>query len=365
MENRKTLPFGMKTGLIFLMVLALPLMNGCGRAKKSEKTLSGVVSAGLVKNAAVTIYTLSAVGARLNALASGVTDNDGLFSISSTLSSQPVEIVATGGSYFEEAGGTSVNLGTTEIRLRLASFKSGQSVGITPLTEIATARSQALIAVGASLSDGISTANSAIAQASGISDITLPPVLPTKAVANGLTLNSPQVKYALVLAGLSQYAKDNALSSSLAAMASFSSDFTSDGKFDGNAWTTDLANAISAHMASSEGISAGFGGMTAPTLSSTPTACTSGLTFCSTLCVNLTSSASNCGACGTVCSYNHATAACNNGTCGIGSCNSGYGNCDQNTATGCGKNLNTDITHCGMCGQACNPGESCVDGLCT
>ncbi len=48
-----------------------------------------------------------------------------------------------------------------------------------------------------------------------------------------------------------------------------------------------------------------------------------------------TSSLTDCGACGTSCSLANAAAACVSSTCELGSCSSGFSNCDGNAANGC------------------------------
>jgi hypothetical protein len=50
---------------------------------------------------------------------------------------------------------------------------------------------------------------------------------------------------------------------------------------------------------------------------------------------NLLTSAANCGACGTACSFSNAAASCSNGNCVLGTCNQNYGNCNGNNTDGC------------------------------
>lgn len=76
----------------------------------------------------------------------------------------------------------------------------------------------------------------------------------------------------------------------------------------------------------------------------------------------------NCGACALACNLPHATAACASGTCVIGSCNSGWADCDGNASDGCERNIATDILNCGSCNYAC-PGyahaqPACQNGVC-
>ncbi len=69
--------------------------------------------------------------------------------------------------------------------------------------------------------------------------------------------------------------------------------------------------------------------------------------------VDPTADPHNCGGCGTTCPVPaNATATCSGSTCGL-SCNSGYGNCDNQAGNGCEVNLNTSAANCGACGSAC------------
>jgi hypothetical protein len=83
-------------------------------------------------------------------------------------------------------------------------------------------------------------------------------------------------------------------------------------------------------------------------------------------CEQSTITNAHCGGCGVSCSRANATASCGTGTCTLGTCNPGYGNCDGNAANGCEAPLNT-TTNCGACNTTCdltNAGESCVTGTC-
>jgi hypothetical protein len=74
----------------------------------------------------------------------------------------------------------------------------------------------------------------------------------------------------------------------------------------------------------------------------------------------------NCGGCGVNCAYANGAASCSTGTCQLGTCNSGYGNCNNNTRDGCEQRLNTS-SHCGQCGKACsvaNASPNCGSGSC-
>ena len=71
----------------------------------------------------------------------------------------------------------------------------------------------------------------------------------------------------------------------------------------------------------------------------------------------------NCGACGKSCTFPNASALCSGGSCALGTCNSGFGDCDGNPANGCESALNS-VTSCGACGVACTGAERCLGGSC-
>jgi hypothetical protein len=60
----------------------------------------------------------------------------------------------------------------------------------------------------------------------------------------------------------------------------------------------------------------------------------------------------DCGSCGTGCAIANATATCGSGVCEVASCAAGLGNCDAN-ATDCETSLDT-TSNCGGCGVLCN-----------
>jgi hypothetical protein len=101
--------------------------------------------------------------------------------------------------------------------------------------------------------------------------------------------------------------------------------------------------------------------------------CTSGYANCdgnpSNGCeVNLQNNASNCGACGNICSTPNGTAACAGGTCQVAVCNSGYADCNMNPSDGCEINTMIDPNNCGACGTVCSTihgTSSCTNGTCS
>ncbi len=81
--------------------------------------------------------------------------------------------------------------------------------------------------------------------------------------------------------------------------------------------------------------------------------------------INLQTDVTRCGTCSNTCNLTRATEACVAGACAVASCDAGYGNCDGVASNGCEVNLQTDVTHCGMCPTACPACHSCSSGTCT
>ena len=96
--------------------------------------------------------------------------------------------------------------------------------------------------------------------------------------------------------------------------------------------------------------------------------CPSGRTLCGTACVDLNSDVAQCGACGRACALPNATAACSAGTCVVASCAAGLGNCDGVATNGCETDTTRSATNCGACGTVCptpqNSIPACVAASC-
>ena len=71
---------------------------------------------------------------------------------------------------------------------------------------------------------------------------------------------------------------------------------------------------------------------------------------------------------GSACTLPNANGTCSAGTCGLVTCNAGFGDCDVDPTTGCETGILSDESNCGQCGAACfvqNGVAACANGLCT
>ncbi|HSY25126.1 MAG TPA: hypothetical protein VK841_23535, partial [Polyangiaceae bacterium] len=97
-------------------------------------------------------------------------------------------------------------------------------------------------------------------------------------------------------------------------------------------------------------------------------ACSTGDTQCGTTCTNTQADDANCGRCGNVCRLG---TTCQSGACVAGCGTGGLTACPlmgfgpmAAMVSAC-VDLSTSATNCGACGVACNIGATCVEGQCT
>lgn len=80
--------------------------------------------------------------------------------------------------------------------------------------------------------------------------------------------------------------------------------------------------------------------------------------------VHTATDADHCGGCNVACQIPNATPACSAGACVIGSCSTGFADCNTTVADGCERNIKSDPAACGSCGHVCPTGEGCEGGTC-
>jgi hypothetical protein len=81
-----------------------------------------------------------------------------------------------------------------------------------------------------------------------------------------------------------------------------------------------------------------------------------------------TQSLEHCGGCGNACDVPHATPACQASACKVATCNSGWADCNGEADDGCEANTNESVAHCGGCDTKCpdppNGSAACENGTC-
>ncbi|MEM9189702.1 MAG: hypothetical protein AAGF12_11035 [Myxococcota bacterium] len=91
--------------------------------------------------------------------------------------------------------------------------------------------------------------------------------------------------------------------------------------------------------------------------------------MCGAACVDPNTDLANCGGCDQPCGAPRLPGTCAGGTCTLGSCEAGWGDCDDDLGNGCETPLDT-VINCGSCGMACDGAAacegmpSCARGMC-
>lgn len=238
--------FARKSTLAAAVVLCTPLfLTACGgdssagstssnlTDESTASTLSGTATKGPIDAATITVFALNADGSRGEYLGETTTDADGRYSLEIDHDG-PVSVVATEGTYIDEASGLTVALAAgVELETLLASAQEGENVAVTALTTIAAARAKATAGFG--LEMAISSASLEVAEAFGLGEVDITATIPADLSRDQSAQASVEARnYGLVQAGLTQIAEDAQMSadSVLTMVRQMAEDFT-DGVMDG------------------------------------------------------------------------------------------------------------------------------------
>lgn len=209
-----------------LLIISLSLLAACGGGGTSGTTggtatpaatvIKGVASKGVITNGTVTVYALTASGAKGAQLGTGSTDGSGAYSIAIGSYSGPV-VVEAHGSYTDEATGLIKTVpAATPLRAALAGASGTVTLPVTPLTELAVQQAGTLTAAN------ISAANSLVSSSFKLDIIATVPVAATAAAFQSGSATQAQKDYALTLAAVSQQMQSSGtdLSTTLSAINS-------------------------------------------------------------------------------------------------------------------------------------------------
>ncbi len=211
---------------------------------KAAGQLSGIVVKGLVTNGTVTAYQVDAQLQRGAALGSATTNEAGAFTIDLPSYNGPLLIVASSGTYTEEAIGFPVTLDGHELALVVPDYKSGSNVEnlrVTPVsTFVAGAASFHVQKKGADLATAVGEAWTHLNAHFG--NVDWAQVVPADLSVPGVSNLSPEPKAGLILSALSYQAKMMAEESGVTPglvvngatlTEAFALDLAADGTFDG------------------------------------------------------------------------------------------------------------------------------------
>lgn len=129
--------------LVSLFLVLSLAVAGCSGGTTTVYQSSGDVSGramkGPVAGGTVTVWQLSSSGSRLYVLATATTDENGDYSFGRAFNG-PIEIVVSGGSYVDEATGSTVDMTGKEMSaVKPYGAGAGESMVVTPLTDAAAA----------------------------------------------------------------------------------------------------------------------------------------------------------------------------------------------------------------------------------
>jgi hypothetical protein len=172
-------------------------------------------------------------------LASTAATSQGAFTMSLGTYTGPVMLRMTGGKYTDEATGTSVTMGSSDMMTAIVpTVSSGANVTgvmINPLTSMAQTRAQALGMTDAN----ITSANTAVGNYFMVSDILHAQPMDPSIAGSGSAATPDQRDCGITIAAMSQYANDQGMTVSSAFVTSLMEDAT-DGMMNGMMGSTQI-----------------------------------------------------------------------------------------------------------------------------
>ena len=218
--------------MIFLTIF-LTILVGCGGGgdNSTNSTISGTAVKGPVANATVTAFSIND-GAMGSQIGTGQTDAQGNFSVSVGDHSGPVMLQLKGGSYVDEATGTTMTMQQSDMMTSVIPSMSATAsdVQMTPLTSMAQAMAREMH--GGMTLENITIANDAVGNHFMINDILHTQPMDPLMQGSGSEADQNMRNYGMAIAAMSQYAKNLGMSFSSAMVTAMMND-ASDGHMNG------------------------------------------------------------------------------------------------------------------------------------
>jgi len=267
--------------ILILLTISLAMFVGCGggggtsgTTTPGNGTVSGTAIKGPVSGATVTAFSMNSNGTKGGQIGTAVTDAQGNYSMNVGNHSGPLMLQMTGGSYIDEATGTTTTMGAGDIMTTVVpSMTAGENLSniqMTPLTSMAQTIAQNM--AGGMTQTNITQANSVMGQYFGVNDILRTRPMDPLANGSGAASTQDQKNYGMSIAAMSQYAKTIGMTNSSGMVPVMMND-ASDGHMNGmmggtqitmgggmmggtmmqsNAGTSGLGNAMQAFMQSGQ-----------------------------------------------------------------------------------------------------------------
>ena len=188
---------------VFLLLLSCGSGDDTIPQERPASSISGHAVDALILNGSVSVYAFSD-GVKGDVLGTGVTDEEGFYSVDIQSPSQPVLIELVGGYYIEEATGKSVVLKDGQVLRAVTHYESGSpvTVMVTPFTNIAAGLAQYKIAQGVNVPNAVTEAATAVSSIVGVDILSTYPRNITD-VNNTTAVLSDEHRYGFITAGIS------------------------------------------------------------------------------------------------------------------------------------------------------------------
>jgi hypothetical protein len=227
--------------LIFL-TLFLTIFVGCGgggggssvTTPPATGTVSGTAIKGPVSGGTVIAFSMNSNGIKSEQIGTAVTDAQGNFSMNVGTHSGSLMLQMTGGSFTDEATGTSMTMGSGDIMSAVVpTMTAGENVTniqMTPITSMAQTMAQNMS--GGMSQANITQANSLMGQYFGVNDILHTQPMNPLTNGSGAAATQDQRNYGMTIASMSQYARSTGMSNTSGMVTAMMND-ASDGHMNG------------------------------------------------------------------------------------------------------------------------------------
>lgn len=232
--------------LVLAAAAATMLLSSCGGGGGGGIAVNGVISGkaskGPVGSGTMTAYAINSNGTRGIMISSAMTDSAGNFKLNIGPYTGPVMLQLAGGSYKDEATGSMMSMFSSDVMTgvmpAMATGATVTGIQVTPLTSMAQDMAQHM--TGQMTEANIDAANAAMGRYFLVSDILrITPMDPTLS-GSGAAVTRDGKDYGMILAAMSQEAKDLGMPHSSGMVTAMMQD-ASDGTMNGMMGSTTIS----------------------------------------------------------------------------------------------------------------------------